>query len=76
VQTVEEVPAYPFQQLVSESGGVCALYLGITVVAFFEILEIIIMGVVLYCWKRNRTAPTPDKKGTTRVELVKKIQSC
>jgi hypothetical protein len=73
VQTVEEVPAYPFQQLISETGGVCGLYLGITAVAFFEVLEILIMGFV-HCFKRSRTAPTPDDKGATRVvELVKKF---
>jgi uncharacterized membrane protein len=60
-----EVPAYPFQQLISETGGVCGLYLGITVVAFFELLEIVVMGFVIH-YQRNRTAPAPDKKGATR----------
>ncbi len=49
-----------------------AMYLGITIVAFFELLEMIIMGVVL-CFNRNRTAPTPDEKGATRVEMMKKF---
>ncbi len=73
MQSIIEAPAYPFQNLVADTGGTLGLYLGITVVAFVEVVELIIMAIVLCCRKGNprkqsrvATWPsTPNKNGNS-----------
>ena len=54
-QKISEREAYPLQNLLSDTGGVFGLYIGLTVVGFVELLEMLLMSVY-FKMQRKRNA--------------------
>jgi len=42
---IEEVPKYEFQSLMSSLGGTISLYLGVSIVSAFEVIELLVRFV-------------------------------